>query len=94
MIAGFVEAIDALAVGKVCHALGCGRTQPGQPILYEPGVVLNVKPGDIVNDGDVTLKIHHDGSENNLKILQQLDNAVLIEPNFTQPPKLVLEMID
>ena len=93
-VSGYVDSIDALATGKACHALGCGRTRPGLPVQHEPGVVLNCKPGDFVSEGDVTLTVHHDGSENSAKITERLVDAVLIKPNKPQLPPLVLEMMN
>jgi len=55
---GFVKDIDALQIAKLCHGLGCGRTNPKDPIKFEPGVVLTKKPGDFVKEKECLMRIH------------------------------------
>jgi thymidine phosphorylase len=90
---GYIEEINALAVGKVVHGLGCGRKNPGQAIKYEPGVVLRKKPGDYVAKGEILMEVHHDDSMDN-QAMSKLLEAVLIVPNMPKLPPLVIELIE
>ncbi len=49
---GTVSRVDALAVGKLCHRLGAGRTRKEDEVNPWVGVVLWVKRGDAVRRGD------------------------------------------
>ena len=93
-IAGYIENIDAMAVAKACHALGCGRTKPGQPVKLPPGVILDRKPGDLVQEGDSILQVHHDEeiSEPVLRSVLEtlLDGITLV----SQPPTAQSLVID
>jgi pyrimidine-nucleoside phosphorylase len=55
---GAVRALDALAVGQACVALGAGRARAEDVIDPSVGVVLRKKPGDRVREGDVLAEIH------------------------------------
>jgi pyrimidine-nucleoside phosphorylase len=56
--AGFIAAIDAAEVGKTGVLLGGGRTKKGDPIDYGVGIVLQVKVGNEVTQGDALFTIH------------------------------------
>jgi pyrimidine-nucleoside phosphorylase len=55
---GFIERIDALAVGLVAAELGAGRARKEDPIDPAVGVVLAAKVGDSVSAGEPLLHIH------------------------------------
>jgi thymidine phosphorylase len=55
---GAVRALDALAVGQACVALGAGRARAEDVIDPSVGVVLRKKPGDRVREGEVLAEIH------------------------------------
>jgi pyrimidine-nucleoside phosphorylase len=55
---GFVEAIDALAVGLTGVAMGAGRTRADQAVDPAVGIMLEKKPGDRVSSGDVVATLH------------------------------------
>ncbi|ACX52425.1 pyrimidine-nucleoside phosphorylase [Ammonifex degensii KC4] len=48
---GFVEAVDALAIGEAARILGAGRERKGDPIDPAVGVILEAKVGDWVERG-------------------------------------------
>jgi len=55
---GFVESIDAEAVGTLAVDLGAGRQRKDDTIDPAVGIVLNRKTGDEVKAGDVLADIH------------------------------------
>ncbi|WP_369409442.1 thymidine phosphorylase [Deinococcus arboris] len=57
--AGFVEKVDALAVGRAVLALGGGRERKGEAIDHGVGVELLKKPGEAVAAGEAVLRIYH-----------------------------------
>jgi pyrimidine-nucleoside phosphorylase len=50
---GYVEKLDALAIGLDAMKLGAGREKEDDRIDYTAGIVLNKKVGDKVSKGDV-----------------------------------------
>lgn len=53
-----MQDIDALGIARLCHGLGCGRTCPGNPVKFEPGVILLKKPGDKVAAQEALVEVH------------------------------------
>src|SRR5579885_2397829 len=56
--AGYIAAVDALAIGRAAVALGAGRAAKGEPIRHEVGFVLHRKTGDPVAAGEPLLDVH------------------------------------
>lgn len=56
---GFVERVDALAVGRAVLALGGGRHLLGEAIDHGVGVELLKKPGEAVQAGEAVLRLYH-----------------------------------
>jgi pyrimidine-nucleoside phosphorylase len=56
---GYVMQARAEAFGRASNALGAGRVKVDDPVDHAVGVVLNVKPGDRVAEGDSLVEIHH-----------------------------------
>ena len=58
---GFVEEVNALALGKATVVLGGGRLRPGDKIEPAVGIKLIRTKGDQVQKGDVLAEVHHNG---------------------------------
>ena len=56
---GFVTVTRAEALGRASNLLGAGRTKVDDPVDHAVGLVLLVKPGDQVREGDPLVEIHH-----------------------------------
>ena len=56
--AGTVQAIDALAIGKVGVMLGAGRKRIEDDVDFAAGVQLAAKVGTEVSEGDTLCKPH------------------------------------
>lgn len=56
--AGYVQAIEALAVGQAAGLLGAGRDTKESPIDLGAGVVLKKKVGDAVEVGEALAELH------------------------------------
>jgi thymidine phosphorylase len=92
---GYLENIDAMAVAKVCHALGCGRTQPGTAVKFEPGVILRRKPGDLVSEGETLLELHHQeiSSGTLASLMSSLEDACIIVKKPPAAKSLIIETV-
>ncbi len=55
---GYVEALDAEAVGRVSMALGAGRARKEDAIDPAVGVVVEAKKGTRVRRGDILARVH------------------------------------
>lgn len=56
---GWVEKVEPSAIAKLAIALGAGRGHPSDKLDLSAGVVLQVEPGDHVDQGDVWAVVHH-----------------------------------
>ena len=52
---GYVTALDALSCGRVCHALGAGRSIPSDNINMGVGLEIHVQVGDKTTQGQLNL---------------------------------------
>lgn len=55
---GMVAHIDALAIGRLAVALGAGRMRADDTVDPTAGIVLDVKTGDRVEEGDMLCRLH------------------------------------
>jgi pyrimidine-nucleoside phosphorylase len=61
---GFIAGVDAMAIGWSCVRLGGGRQKKGEPIDHAVGMLVPVKVGDHITEGDEIGVIHaNDQSE-------------------------------
>jgi pyrimidine-nucleoside phosphorylase len=56
---GFVTRTRAEPLGRASNVLGAGRARVDDPVDHAVGLVVLVKPGDRVQDGDALVEIHH-----------------------------------
>ena len=56
---GFVSALGAESIGRASNALGAGRNRLEDPVDHAVGVVLRVRLGDSVREGDPLMELHH-----------------------------------
>ena len=56
--AGVVAAVDAAKIGRASMALGAGRDRVDAPIDAGAGIVLHVRPGEVVEEGAVIAELH------------------------------------
>jgi pyrimidine-nucleoside phosphorylase/thymidine phosphorylase len=90
--AGFVQAIDAEAIGLVSVALGAGRSRVGDRVDPAVGIVLRRKVGDRVERGEPVCTIHHGtGGEPPERAAARIAAAYRIGPDAPAPRPLVLE---
>jgi len=56
---GYVQALDALAVGWAALLLGAGRSRKSDHVDHAVGVTLLRRPGDLVKRGETMALLHH-----------------------------------
>jgi len=90
---GYVQRLDALAVGVAAWRLGAGRSRKEDPVSPIAGVVCVAKPGDEVSAGDPVLELHIDDPAKLQGALDALEAAIEIGPEPVPPTPLVLDRI-
>jgi len=72
-ISGYVQGLDALAIGEAATALGAGRAKKGDPIDHAVGVMLHAKVGDRLERGAPLATLH----ANRKELLEAAERRVL-----------------
>ncbi len=90
---GYVQDIDALAVGLTTMILGGGREKKGDPIDHAVGVVLHKKVGDQVSTGEPLCEIHANDEAKAEEARQRLLNAYRVAESPVTPPPLIYEIL-
>ena len=72
---GFVNRLDARAVGVAAWRLGAGRARKEDPVSASAGVRCLVKPGEPVEKGQPVLELHTDEPARLERARQALDGA-------------------
>jgi pyrimidine-nucleoside phosphorylase len=91
---GYVQAVDALVCGQVTVALGAGRSRKDDPVDPAVGLILHVRSGDPVAEGQPLATIH---SREPLSVdsehVRRLQTAFLIAGAPAPAPPLVVETL-
>jgi thymidine phosphorylase len=91
--AGYVRAIDALAIGQLSLRLGAGRTRVDAAIDPAAGVLLRKRPGDRVAVGEVLAELHAATSELTKREAPALLSCYELSRTKPRVPALVIETI-
>ncbi len=76
---GYINGIDAYAIGRAVVALGGGRLKKEDEIDYAVGVVLRRKIGDEVTKGDLIAEVHAGTRADKENIISIVRNAIEID---------------
>lgn len=89
---GYIERLDALALGKAAMRLGAGREVLTDPIDYKAGLYLHHKVGDKVSKGDklITLYTSKTNFEEEVK---EVENSIVITNEFVKKPQLIYKVL-
>ena len=80
---GYVEAMDALMVGRTAVALGAGRDRKGDAVDLAAGIVLHKKPGEPVRANDAVMELRFNDASRLDTAVSLASQAVVIGD---QPP--------
>jgi thymidine phosphorylase len=90
---GFVQRLDARAVGVAAWRLGAGRARKEDPVSASAGVVCLAKEGDAVEKGAPVLELHADDAGRFEAALEALRGGLVIGAEPPEPRPLVLDRI-
>jgi pyrimidine-nucleoside phosphorylase/thymidine phosphorylase len=90
---GYVERLEALAVGQAVKALGGGRSRKGDAVDLGVGTLLHAKIGDKVKAGQPLLTLYHRGGRGLSEVLERLEPALSISASEVAPAPLVLDVL-
>ena len=91
--AGYVAAVEALAIGIAAWRLGAGRARKEDPVSAAAGVVLHKRPGDRVRKGDVLYELRTDDTTRIPAALEAAAGAFTITPGPPEPAPLILDRV-
>jgi len=91
--AGWLERLDARAVGVAAWRLGAGRARKEDPVSPSAGVICLAKPGELVDAGQPLLELHTDDEARLGPARAALDGAVTIGPARPAAAGPVIERI-
>ena len=91
---GYVDRVDALAIGLAAVAMGAGRSRADQPVDHGVGIYVEKKPGDAVRASEPLARLRVRSGAAALPIAERVREAFAIAD--TAPPlrPLVLDRID
>jgi len=93
--AGYLNELDALAVGTASWRLGAGRARKEDPVQFGAGIVLHAKRGDQVTQGEPLMTLYTDTPERFERALDALSAGIKIEAKeSTNPTPLILDRIN
>jgi pyrimidine-nucleoside phosphorylase len=91
--AGFVDRMRAEALGRASNLLGAGRSAVGDPVDHAVGIVMMVKPGAHVEQGQPLLELHHRDGHGLDAALALCGEAISISDQAPTPrPKVLGEV--
>jgi thymidine phosphorylase len=91
--AGYVSAVDAMAIGLAAWRLGAGRARKEDPVSAAAGVMLHRKPGDRVRAGDVLFELRTDDAARIPAALAAARSAVRISRAAPRRVPLVIDRV-
>ncbi|MGE5379829.1 MAG: pyrimidine-nucleoside phosphorylase [Methylocystaceae bacterium] len=91
--AGFIQHIDTEKLGRTAMLLGAGREKIGDAIDYSAGILLNKKPGDWVETGEVLAVMHTATKERAAEVQPRAAALFHISPQPVVKGPLILGVI-
>ena len=91
---GYVESIDALAVGLASLELGAGRIRKEDKVDHAAGLVIQAPVGTQVRAGEPLVTVHARSKELVDRVTPRLEKAWRLSPNEVKRPPHVLARVD
>jgi pyrimidine-nucleoside phosphorylase len=89
--AGFVKAIDALAIGQLAVDLGAGRHRKADEVDPLAGITFAVRPGDRLEPGQPLATIHTARRNRMDEFSQRLLDAIEVSDTQPELPPLIID---
>ena len=90
---GFIDKIEAEAVGVSAMVLGAGRETKEDELDLSAGIILKKKVGDFVKEGDTLAIMHFNREEKFEDAKRRLKNAYIITEEKAEPKKLIYGVV-
>jgi thymidine phosphorylase len=90
---GYLNDLDALAVGTASWRLGAGRARKEDPVQFGAGVILHAKRGEQVVKGQPLLTLFTDEEARFERAIDALSAGITIGENPIEQPELILHRI-
>jgi thymidine phosphorylase len=92
---GYLNELDALALGTASWRLGAGRARKEDPVQFGAGIVLHHKRFEQVTKGEPLMTLYTDTPERFERALDALSAGIKIEPNKSEiQTPLILDHIN
>src|SRR6266853_1411609 len=91
---GYVESIDALAVGLASLELGVGRARKEDKVDHAAGIVIQAPVGARVRAGEPLATVHARSEDLVEKVMRRLQNAWRLSAHEVKRPPHVLARVD
>ena len=92
---GFVNELDALAVGTASWRLGAGRARKEDPVQFGAGIIIHAKRGEKIEKGQPLLTLYTDESERFERAIDALEGGIKIEDSASSSyTPLILDRIN
>jgi len=91
--AGWLQRLDARAVGVAAWRLGAGRARKEDDVNHAAGVICLAKPGDQVTAGQPVLELRGDDETRFAAAIEALSGAVEVGPEPPATGSLVIDRI-
>ncbi|MHB8857972.1 MAG: thymidine phosphorylase [Thermoleophilia bacterium] len=88
---GWIESIDAMAVGRAVLDLGAGRRLKTDVIDHAVGAVLRLKVGDSVSAGQELATVCASGREKGVSAVASIQDAYRISATKVEPASVLLD---
>ena len=91
---GYIQRIDAAAIGNSAMLLGAGRAKKGDPIDLAVGLVLHGRVGDFVKQGE-SLATLYTNEQNHIKsVYTKVTTAISVGDSLVTPQPLLFGKVD
>ena len=91
---GYIQQINAAAIGNSAMLLGAGRAKKGEPIDLAVGLVLHGRVGDFVKQGDPLATLYTNDQHNINSVCAKVTTAIRVGDSLVTPQPLVLGTVD
>jgi pyrimidine-nucleoside phosphorylase len=91
---GYVTAINAREIGRLCMLLGAGRKTVADGVDYTAGMFIHKKIGDRVHVGELLLTLQNSGQPPDDHFVQTLRDCFVIGSQSVTKPKLLQKLLD
>ena len=90
---GYIQSMNAKAIGKIVCDLGAGRIQKEDSIDNAVGIILNKKVSDKVEKEDLLVTIYANSKEKLEEAKKNVLEVIKIENKEVEKPKMILEIM-